>query len=287
MASDGAVPVTLPATMVKQAFSGPEMRLVPVTSLRPNPRQPRGTMDAAALEELAASIKASGVLQPILVRKVGDSLEIVAGERRWRAAQAAGLTDVPVIVRAITDQESGVFALVENLQRSDLNAIEKAKAFKQLLEQLQTSQDELGRKVGLDRSSVSNFIRLLDLAPAVQEHVSRGTLSMGHARALLGIKDPETQVMLADDVIRRGLSVRDLEEAMRQAKVGAPEAGAKAASSASADKKAAWLKEIEESLCEVMNTPVAVRYGRKTSVIQITCSGREEFERVFNKLKNC
>ncbi len=285
IAAGKPVPVTLPASLT-QAPAGPEMLQVPVGDLVPNPRQPRSVLEPETLKELADSIRESGVLQPILARRVGDKFEIVAGERRWRAAQAANLKDVPVVVRAITDQESGVFALVENLQRTDLNAIEKAKAFRQLLDLLKTNQEELGKRVGLDRSSVANFIRLLDLPSEVQEHVSRGTLSMGHARALLAIKNSAIQVRIADEAIRRGLSVRSLEDRLRQ-ESHVPAQGKVPAAAARAEKKAAWIKEIEENLSEALGTSATVRYGRKSSVIQITCAGREEFERIFNKLKNC
>ena len=281
-----AVPVTLPSGMIQANPRGPELKQVPVSDLVPNPKQPRRAIDPDQLQSLADSIRASGLLQPILARRIGEQLEIVAGERRWRAAQAAGLPAVPVIILTVTDEESGVFALVENLQREDLNAMEKAKAFRQLLDQLKTSQEELGSRVGLDRSSVSNFIRLLELAPEVQDHVSRGTLSMGHARALLAIKDSTSQVAMADECIRRSLSVRALEEMIRQS-VEKSGSAARISAKSRADKKAAWIKEIEETLCDTLGTPTVVKYGQKSSMIQITCAGREEFERIFNRLKNC
>ncbi|MEQ1631400.1 MAG: ParB/RepB/Spo0J family partition protein [Planctomycetota bacterium] len=260
------------------------MVMVPVGTLVANPHQPRTDIDQSDLTELSQSIKESGVLQPILARRVGGSLQIVAGERRWRAAKLAGLDEVPVLVRATTDQESAVFALVENLQREDLNAIEKAKAFRQLQAQLGAKQEEVAQRVGLDRSTVANFMRLLELAPEVQQHVSRGTLSMGHARALLSIKDPKLQTKLADEVIRQSLSVRALEELARQHAVGLPAAALPKKRSAE-QVKAAWLKEIEETLMETFSTNVKVKYGRKSSVIEITCAGREEFERIYARLK--
>jgi ParB family chromosome partitioning protein len=258
-----------------------------VKLLVPNPHQPRREMGKAELEELAASIRASGILQPILARRVGDKLQIVAGERRWRAAQLAGLERVPVLVRTISDDESAVFGLVENLQREDLNAIEKAHAMHKLLERLKCSQDELGRRVGIDRSSVANLVRLLDLPEPVQAHVSRGTLSMGHARALLGLADAQSRIQLAEEAIRRGLSVRQVEELVRD--LGTPPAGdARAAKDAIGKKgRPAWLKEIEETLEDTLATPVTVRYGRKRSKIVIECAGREQFERVFERLKKC
>lgn len=271
-------PVVIPVP----AVAGSELSKVPVEQLVPNPHQPRTGIADSDLTELTQSIRESGVLQPILVRRVGQVLQIVAGERRWRAAKQAGLTEVPVIIRETTDQESAVFALVENLQREDLNPLEKAQAFKTLQQQLGAKQEEVAQRVGLDRSTVANFMRLLELAPAVQQHVSRGTLSMGHARALLGAKDPEVQTRLADEAIRQSLSVRALEELVRQANVG-PAVPVKKKDAKQI--KAAWLKEIEETLTETLSTSVNVRYGRKSSVIQITCAGREEFERIYSKLK--
>lgn len=271
-------PVVIPVP----AVAGSELSKVPVEQLVPNPHQPRTGIADSDLTELTQSIHESGVLQPILVRRVGQVLQIVAGERRWRAAKQAGLTEVPVIIRETTDQESAVFALVENLQREDLNPLEKAQAFKTLQQQLGAKQEEVAQRVGLDRSTVANFMRLLELAPAVQQHVSRGTLSMGHARALLGAKDPEVQTRLADEAIRQSLSVRALEELVRQANVG-PAVPVKKKDAKQV--KAAWLKEIEETLTETLSTSVNVRYGRKSSVIQITCAGREEFERIYSKLK--
>lgn len=265
------------------AVAGSELSKVSVDQMVPNPHQPRTGIAESDLTDLTQSIRESGVLQPILVRRVGQTLQIVAGERRWRAAKQAGLTEVPVIIRETTDQESAVFALVENLQREDLNPLEKAQAFKTLQQQLGAKQEEVAQRVGLDRSTVANFMRLLELAPAVQQHVSRGTLSMGHARALLGAKDPEVQTKLADEAIRQSLSVRALEELVRQANLG-PVVPVKKKDAKQI--KAAWLKEIEETLTETLSTSVNVRYGRKSSVIQITCAGREEFERIYAKLKD-
>ena len=261
--------------------------MVEVGLLGPNPNQPRKVMEDGALKELADSIRASGVLQPILARKAGKRFEIVAGERRWRAAQQAGLKQVPVLVKEVTDEESAVFALVENLQREDLNAIEKAKAFHELKGRLSASQDEIAKRVGLDRSTVANFVRLLDLPAEVQEHVSRGTLSMGHARSLLGPPDKAMRVKLADEVVKQGLSVRALEALVREHAVGRPQGDTKPGAKPKTRTKAAWLNEIEETLAETFSTTVGVRYSKKKSVIQIECVGREEFERIYSRLKDC
>jgi len=259
--------------------------IAPVTQLRPSPYQPRKHIGEAELKELADSIGKSGLLQPILARRMGDSLEIVAGERRWRAAQLAGLSEVPVLVRSITDQESAVFGLVENLQREDLNAIEKAQGFRLLMDQLGATQEDVAQRVGLDRSTVANFLRLLDLPSAVQEHVSRGTLTMGHARSLLALGDAEAMVLAADEAIRGALSVRALEAKVKQALEASKGSPAKGPSSTSTKSRPVWLNELEESLVDSLGTPVTVRYGRKRSQIVIDCAGREEFERIYQRLK--
>jgi ParB family chromosome partitioning protein len=263
---------------------GEEVLLADVQKLVPGPYQPRKQMAEDDLKSLADSIRASGILQPILVRRVGDRLEIIAGERRWRAAQLAGLSQVPVLVRQITDQDSAVFSIVENLQREDLNAIEKANGFKLLMLKLGATQDVVAKRVGLDRSSVANFLRLLDLPQELQAHVSRGTLSMGHARALLALDSHETMIKCGEEAIRLGMSVRELEsrvKALQEASKGAP-----AKSSGARKSRPVWLNELEESLVESLGTPVTIRHGRKRSQIIIDCAGREEFERVFQRLKD-
>lgn len=274
-----------PAPTGLEAEAEPSSSSVPIASLVPSPFQPRRDMGQAELAALADSIKASGILQPILARKVGDQLEIVAGERRWRAAQLAGLQEVPVLIKKITDDESAVFGLVENIQREDLNAIDKAKAFAMLIQKLGTTQEELARRVGVDRSTLANFVRLLDLPEPIQAHVSRGTLSMGHARAILGLMDRDAMPKLAEECIRNAWSVRALEQQVKDInttlanpkgpKVGGPK-----------KTKPAWLTEVEESLVEALSTKVSVRYGRKRSQILIECAGRDEFERVLKRLRD-
>jgi ParB family chromosome partitioning protein len=263
---------------------GEEVQLADVQKLVPGPYQPRKQMSESDLKSLADSIRASGILQPILVRRVGDRLEIIAGERRWRAAQLAGLSQVPVLVRQITDQDSAVFSIVENLQREDLNAIEKANGFKLLMQKLGATQDDVAKRVGLDRSSVANFLRLLDLPQELQAHVSRGTLSMGHARALLALGSHETMIACGEEAIRLGMSVRDLESRVKALQEASK--GPAAKTTGSRKSRPVWLNELEESLVEALGTPVTIRHGRKRSQIIIDCAGREEFERVFQRLKD-
>lgn len=290
-AGQAATPPT-PATPAAAQPATGDVLQVEVGLVVPSPFQARKHIADSELQALSESIRASGVLQPLLVRKVGDKFELVAGERRWRAAQLAGQTKVPVVVRQVTDEESLVFGLIENLQREDLNAIEKAKGFKHVMEKVGATQEEVARRVAMDRSTVANFLRLLDLPEAIQAHVSRGTLSMGHARCLLSLSDPELMVQCADEAIRQGSSVRVLEarvKELQQASLGVASAPAAEGTKEKGASKSrpVWLNELEESLVEALGTPVSVRYGRKKSQIVIECAGREEFERVFQRLKNC
>lgn len=287
--SGGRTPQTPPTAQKDAPVAQPQrvegdlVSMIEVTRIHPSPFQPRKHIAENELKELADSVRASGILQPILVRKVGDHFELVAGERRWRAAQLAGLAQVPALVRSVTDDDSAIIGLVENLQREDLNALEKAQGFQLLMKKLGTTQDAVATRVGLERSTVANFLRLLDLPEPVQAHVSRGTLSMGHARALLGLGTPEAIVHWGDEAVRLGLSVRALEARVREMQTASlGEANPKAV-----PKKArpVWLNELEESLVDSLGTPVAIRYGRKRSQIIIDCAGREEFERLYQRLK--
>jgi ParB family chromosome partitioning protein len=260
---------------------GSEVLLLPVGQLDVSPYQPRRHVDPAELQELAESIRASGILQPILARRKGERFEIIAGERRWRAAQLAGQDQVPVLVRPLNDQESAVASLVENVQREDLNAMEKAEAFRALMNTLGTTQEGVAKQVGFERSTVSNFLRLLDLPTAVQAHVSRGTLSMGHARCLLALPDNDSMVRCADQCIREAWSVRRLEaevKSLQAAATGAP------AAKTSARARPVWLNELEETLVDSLGAPVAIKYGRKRSQIVIECAGRDELERIYQRL---
>lgn len=256
---------------------------VDVKALGPSPHQPRKEFSATELDELAQSIRATGILQPILVRKRGDKLEIIAGERRWRAAKLAGMERIPALIREISDEQAAVFGLVENIQRTDLNAIEKASAMRRIQRMTKASQEEVARQVGLDRSTVANLLRLLDLPEDVQAHVSRGTLTMGHARALLGLASADEQRTVADAIVRQRLSVRKVEELVKQ--LQSVDAPGKTSTSAPRERPV-WVNEIEETLIESLRTSVRVRYGRKRSTIAIECLGREEFERVYELLKN-
>ena len=184
--------------------------------LVPNPRQPRMQLDESALEELAQSIRSHGIIQPILVRRIGDRTEIVAGERRWRAAQRAGLLKVPVVYRDVPDDRLLEIALIENIQREDLNPIEEAQAYRRLADELQMSQEAIAAAVGKDRATVANYMRLLKLPAEVRNDLASGALSMGHARALVTMPDENAQRRVAREVVSRGLSVREAEAMARR-----------------------------------------------------------------------
>lgn len=212
--------------------------------IRPNPYQPRATFDEADLKGLVESVRREGLLQPVVVRPaMGGGYELVAGERRWRAAKAAGLEKVPAIVRETDDRKMLELALVENLQRRDLNPIEKGRAFRQLMQLNGWTQEQLADSVGLGRPTVANFVRLLELPPEVQEAVSRGTISMGHARALLGVGQRGPMMQLLRRILEEDLSVRALEKLITH---GPPDRG----SSASVKAKAPYLAELEQKLMD-------------------------------------
>ena len=202
--------VTQPAPAPAAAPVAAPKNVLPIVSIQPNAEQPRGDFDEARLAELAASITAHGIIQPIIVRKFKESYQIVAGERRWRAAQIAGLIEVPVVIQDIVDENLLEVALIENIQREDLNPIETAQAFDQLSKR-GFSQEEIGRRTGKDRTTIANLIRLLRLPRAVQDLVADGKLSMGHARAILSLQHGQEQLDLANAAVDKGLSVRQVE----------------------------------------------------------------------------
>ena len=212
--------------LIPGATQAPPIALVPPPSARPseididvltpNPRQPRVQMDETRLDELAQSIRSHGVIQPILVRRVGDRTEIVAGERRWRAAQRAGLLKVPVVYRDVDDEHLLEVALIENIQREDLNTIEEAQAYRRLADEFQMSQEAIAAAVGKDRATVSNYMRLLKLSTEVRSDLASGALTMGHARALITLADEAAQRRVAREVVSRGLSVREAEALVRR-----------------------------------------------------------------------
>ena len=204
------------------ATTSEELKEIDIDLIEPNNLQPRTRFDDAQLEELAQSIKANGIVQPLLVRKVGGmGYQIVAGERRWRAAQRAGLQRIPAVVREVPDEKMLELALIENIQRQELNAIEEAYAYKRLIETFGLTQETVAQRVGRDRTFVTNYLRLLRLPDDIQKLVEENQISMGHARALLGIDDVKRQRQIAQSIIERGLSVRETERTIKQIIAGA------------------------------------------------------------------
>lgn len=205
-----------PATAAPSSAAATGFRVLPIERLRPSKDQPRKHFDADALEELAASIRSQGVLQPIVVRRQGEAYEIVAGERRWRAAGIAGLGEVPVLVKELSDLNAMQVALIENIQRADLDPIEEALAYQHLLHEHELRHEDLARAVGKNRVTITNALRLLRLPKALVSLLAEGKLSPGHARPLLALNDEERMVRLAQESVGRGLSVRDVEKRVRQ-----------------------------------------------------------------------
>ena len=255
--------------------SSPGLRTLPVGSLSPHPGQPRRHFDETALEELATSIAARGLIQPIVVRPHGKGYQIVAGERRWRAAQRARLHEVPVIVRDFDDAETLEVALVENIQRQDLNAIEEAEAYQKLIGDFGHTQEMLGKLVHKSRSHIANLLRLLDLPRPVQERVVDGELTMGHARALIGAPDVEK---LVDQVIAKGLSVRETERLARSAK---PDPRARSGGDGGRD---ADLAALENQLGDLLGLSVRIAHSAKGGTLTLSYATLDQLDMVCQRL---
>ena len=260
-------------TPVAGGSSRGSVQMIPTASIEPHPDQPRRTFDEAALAELAASIEARGVIQPIVVRPHGHRFQIVAGERRWRAAQRARLHEIPAIVREFSDTETLEVALIENIQRADLNAIEEAQAYGRLAADYGHSQEELARLVQKSRSHVANLLRLLDLPEGVQQLVVTGDLSMGHARALITAQDPAA---LAEEVVRRKLSVRDAE---RLTKAGRDQPARRTAAAPDAD-----IAALERQLSELLGVTITVRHAGGAGTLTLNYSSLDQLDMLCQRL---
>lgn len=252
-----------------------EIQHVAIKDCRPNPYQPRKQFEQEALEELKQSIAEHGILQPLIVRKSIKGYEIVVGERRFRAAQKAGLTHVPAISREMTDEQMMEIALLENLQREDLSPIEEAKSYEQLIEDLGVTQDELSKRLGKSRSHIANLIRLLALPKAVTDKINEGALSMGHGRALLGVKEQDLQLKLVKKIEAEALNVRQVERLIHDMK-NRP--------SKKKDKKPRdiFLQEREENLKERLGTGVKIHKGKRKGKIEIEFTNNEDLERIID-----
>jgi ParB family chromosome partitioning protein len=253
---------------------------IPLSQLRPNPYQPRKSFSEEAIRELAESIREHGVIQPIVVREALRGYEIIAGERRFRASQLLGKETIPAVVRTYDDQQVMEIALIENVQREDLNAMEVAVAYQTIMERFSLTQEELAAKVGKSRSHIANFLRLLSLPQEVKDHVSRGTLTMGHARALAGIKDEAKCRELARMTLEKNWSVRDLELAVQQA-----ENKGRARPKVRAPRRDPFIEEIERSLREKFQTTVRIRANKDNGRIELSYYGRSDLERILEMLQ--
>ena len=262
---------------------------VPVSQLLPNPHQPRRHFDPAALQQLADSIRVAGLIQPVLAQAPdleGGPFTIIAGERRWRAAQLAGLETVPVSLRKLDEQQNAELALIENLQREDLNAIERAHGFEFLITEFGLSHEQVAKHVGVERSTVSNALRLLDLDAAVQQLVVQSALTGGHAKALAGVTDHTMQLSLAKQVIERGLSVRQLEAKVRDiSHIDQPPASA-AAPTAEASIRAANSSDLEQQIGRQIGAKVHLRLGRRkgSGTLSIAFNSLDEFDALLERL---
>jgi ParB family chromosome partitioning protein len=257
------------------------IRMLPVGALTPQPGQPRRVFDDAALEELAQSIAARGVLQPILVRPHGRNYQIVAGERRWRAAQRARLHEVPVIVRELDDADTFEIALLENIQRRDLNAVEEADAYKRLINEFGHTQEALAKLVHKSRSHIANLLRLLDLPEFVLSLLTDGKIDMGHARALIGVPDVER---LAADVVARGLSVRETERLAKAAKDDGTSGGHGGGSGGGHGGRNADIAALERQLTDVIGLGVKITYGAKGGTLTVSYSTLDQLDMVCQRL---
>jgi len=249
---------------------------VDVDLLRPNRFQPRAQMDDGRIEELSRSIRANGVIQPIVVRKAEGGYEIVAGERRWRASQRAGLLKVPIVVQDIPDERLLAAALIENIQREDLNPIEEAVAYRRLADEFGLTQEQIADAVGKDRSSIANYLRLLKLPDAIRNHVASGTLSMGHARALLGLPDAEAQSRVGGDIVEKGLSVRETETLVKRTlepQARKPDTP-----------KDVHTRAAEERLRFALGTRVRIVRKGKRGRIEIDFGDENELHRIYEQL---
>ena len=254
-----------------------------IDSIVPNRLQPRHEFDEAKMDELVGSITDNGLIQPIVVRRSGDAYEVVAGERRLRAARRAGLETVPALVRNVPDEKMLELAIAENIHREDLNPIDRANAYRKLIDTFNLTQEQAASRLGIDRSSLANTIRLLELAPQVQELVSRGTISFGHARALLGVDDPDHQLALAARVVKQGLSVRQTEAAVDSAKARST---LKSSRKPSTRARSPQLRLLEQTLREALGTRVRVEYAAASGKgkILVDFFSNEEFERIFTQI---
>lgn len=248
----------------------------PIEEIRPNKAQPRKTFVPEKLEELAASIREKGIIQPLVVRKKADHYELIAGERRWRAAQKAGLREVPVVIQDVSDDTALEMALIENIQREDLNAVEEAEAYYALQEKFSLSQEELAKRVGKDRSTVANSLRLLKLPTEIKRDIVEDRLSMGHARALLALDSPEQMRDAREEVVKKRLTVRSTEDLVKRMKANRVKPAKK--------EPEPHLVDLVDQMKRHFKAKVAIRHGSKGGKIEITFNNSGDLTRIVEIL---
>lgn len=262
---------------------GPAVRQVPLSQIRPSPLQPRKDFPSEGLQDLAASIREQGIVQPLLVRRVNGLFELIAGERRWRAAQLAGLTEAPVLERTASDTEVLELALIENLQRENLNVVEEALGYQELASRFGLTQDDVARKVGKSRAAVANALRLLRLPEPVQIALREGRLSVGHAKVILGLPDPVPQLAVAHRVEAEALTVRQTEEVVARL-LAAPKSPATPVSPAGGPVRDPHVSDLENRLRERLGTKVSLRYKAGKGALEIRFFSDNELNRVLEAL---
>lgn len=277
-------PVSAPAPVIPD---NARVWTVPVEKLKPNTQQPRQVFEDDALKELAASIKENGILQPITARRLSESeFEIIAGERRWRAAQLAGLKEVPVLLRQTDQQNSLVLAILENIQRADLNPIEEADAFEQLIREYGLTQVQVADRLGKERSTVANTLRLLALPPEVKLMISGGQLSSGHAKVLLGLESMGEQIALAKEVVREKLSVRALEKKVAEKKIAAQTKSAPAADAAMAvDVSEKLVEALASELQKLIGTRVVIDYADRRGKLSVYFHSDDQLTEIVERMR--
>ena len=262
----------------KNERTGGGIDYIDINDIKPNSNQPRKTFDEDKLNELAASIEEHGLIQPLVLRKAEKGYEIVAGERRWRAARKIGIREIPCIVRELTDEENMLLAIIENMQREDLNPIEEAEGIRQMIETYGLTQEEVSKSVGKSRPYIANSLRLLRLPETVRKYVEDGSLSTGHAKAIAAVSDEKKQIELAEVAIRDGLSVRQLEKLAQQDKSGVK-------TRSRVKQKTADVKRVEEDLKNALGTKVTLNQKGKKGKIEIEFYSKDELERLIELLK--
>ena len=275
---DSLIPTPIRASGVEAPVAG--KLEVDIDSIRPNPKQPRSIFDDSELAELSASIKEIGILQPPVVRKVGENqYELIMGERRLRASKLAGLKRIPVIIRETSDNELLREALIENIHRSDLNSLEEAAAYNQMLSDFGLTHDELAKRIGKSRPVITNTLRLLNLPPSVQKKLASGAISAGHARALLGLSDPNEIERIANKIVSEGLSVRATEEL-----IVVSGGGKKSSSKKSGTSSLGKYQELEERIGDALDTRVKIKGGKSGGKIIVEFADSQDLLRIAGKL---